>query len=176
MQTRDTSSGDGPARQCGCGEDAIILTVQKENENKGRKFWKCQRKEAPCDYFEWDDKPPKSGAFGSDGSGMPSRTASLDTNNAGVADVCYKVSPLLGDTTFNILTVVFSVIKRATGPVVGTLLSQKPVLLSDHCNPSACPNGDGPDTKRTKGFGSSSNDRNSAGSTDVCYKVSLFSA
>lgn len=65
-----------PARNCKCGVPGVMLTVQKEGPNQGRKFWKCQNTQnaGDCAFFEWDDEPPRppggTGAVGG-GSGVP---------------------------------------------------------------------------------------------------------
>ena len=39
---------------CKCGKPGVIRTVQKDGENKGRKFYCCDRKGMSCDYFAWE--------------------------------------------------------------------------------------------------------------------------
>ncbi|KAG1657400.1 DNA topoisomerase 3-alpha [Nymphon striatum] len=41
---------------CGCGHDAILLTVRKAGKNQGRQFYKCSKSEGSgCDFFQWAD-------------------------------------------------------------------------------------------------------------------------
>jgi len=56
----------------------MMLTVQKEGANHGRKFWKCRnaQNEGDCSFFEWDDEAPRP----------PGGTG------GGVTGKCYKVS------------------------------------------------------------------------------------
>lgn len=42
--------------KCFCGMNAICLTSQKNNENQGRKFWKCSKRLDACRFFKWDDE------------------------------------------------------------------------------------------------------------------------
>uniref|UniRef100_A0A7I4Y9H7 DNA topoisomerase n=1 Tax=Haemonchus contortus TaxID=6289 RepID=A0A7I4Y9H7_HAECO len=52
-QTRDNGTG---TRQCTCGLDAVQRTVQKEGQNKGKKFWTCSKpmgQPDKCNFFEW---------------------------------------------------------------------------------------------------------------------------
>ncbi|KAL5473608.1 hypothetical protein EMCRGX_G028112 [Ephydatia muelleri] len=42
---------------CGCGQDAVLLTVRKEDSvNKGRQFYSCARREGGCGFFLWADQ------------------------------------------------------------------------------------------------------------------------
>lgn len=42
---------------CYCGDTAKFLTVKKNNENKGRKFYACPKpKNTECGFFEWADE------------------------------------------------------------------------------------------------------------------------
>ena len=89
---------------CKCNEEAILLTVVKDGQNKGRKFWKCRKGEhAACKFFEWDDEPPppaQTGFGGTAAMGLSSRTPSLNTGvGAGGSDTCYKVAPLFSPFT-----------------------------------------------------------------------------
>lgn len=36
---------------CLCGKSALLLTVTKDSENKGKKFYACPDKK--CNYFKW---------------------------------------------------------------------------------------------------------------------------
>ncbi|KAL9708632.1 DNA topoisomerase [Leucoagaricus gongylophorus] len=61
--TQTNSDPTEPTRICKCGVIGIMLTVQKEGVNQGRKFWKCRKtqNEGNCSFFEWDDelsRPP----------------------------------------------------------------------------------------------------------------------
>ncbi|KXN84150.1 DNA topoisomerase 3-alpha [Leucoagaricus sp. SymC.cos] len=60
-----------PTRNCKCGIPGILLTVQKEGKNQGRKFWKCQNTQnaGDCGFFEWDDEPPRQPGVGTGGNG-----------------------------------------------------------------------------------------------------------
>ncbi|VDO35049.1 unnamed protein product [Haemonchus placei] len=52
-QSRDNGTG---TRQCTCGLDAVQRTVQKEGQNKGKKFWTCSKpmgQPDKCNFFEW---------------------------------------------------------------------------------------------------------------------------
>jgi DNA topoisomerase-3 len=59
---QDSDAGDQP-RMCACGKAAVQLTVVKEGNNKGRKFWRCSQ-DQECKFFEWGDEPPKGGQSG----------------------------------------------------------------------------------------------------------------
>ncbi|XP_050684412.1 DNA topoisomerase 3-alpha isoform X2 [Leptidea sinapis] len=51
-----SSSGDDDSNVlCGCNKQAILLTVRKQNENFGKKFYKCQagKENGGCDFFLW---------------------------------------------------------------------------------------------------------------------------
>lgn len=75
-------------RQCLCNQDAVMKTVVKEGPNKGRKFWKCGQGEGACQFWEWDDEPPrstKSGRTSSMGGGQSSSSS----------EVCFKVCGVL---------------------------------------------------------------------------------
>ncbi|KAL0956762.1 hypothetical protein HGRIS_002881 [Hohenbuehelia grisea] len=71
---------DEPARKCLCGLDGRRLTVVKEGQNQGRKFWKCA--ESVCDFFEFDDEPPRAPGV--------SRTGSSTGGKVSSTDECYK--------------------------------------------------------------------------------------
>ncbi|XP_042293597.1 DNA topoisomerase 3-alpha isoform X2 [Sceloporus undulatus] len=43
---------------CNCGEEAVLLTVRKENANQGRQFYKC--KTGSCSFFLWADQQPEN--------------------------------------------------------------------------------------------------------------------
>ncbi|KIL66374.1 hypothetical protein M378DRAFT_185976 [Amanita muscaria Koide BX008] len=70
---RPTSTvGDNAAaaRACACGIAANLLVVRADTANKGRKFWKCSKTESQCQFFEWDDEPPRvPNAPGQSGTG-----------------------------------------------------------------------------------------------------------
>ncbi|XP_053608137.1 DNA topoisomerase 3-alpha [Plodia interpunctella] len=57
---------------CGCNQPAILLTVQKQNHNFGKKFYKCAKREGGCDFFLWapesvaNDTPPPSNSWGNE--------------------------------------------------------------------------------------------------------------
>ncbi|KDR67535.1 hypothetical protein GALMADRAFT_258185 [Galerina marginata CBS 339.88] len=91
--TRDTSAaGEPPMRSCKCNEDAILFTVQKDNDNKGRRFWKCRKADhASCGFFEWADEPSQGGGSGMGGGRMSSRTQSLNaSSNNAESSTCFK--------------------------------------------------------------------------------------
>ena len=52
----------GDARNCVCGQPAVLLNVKKEGPNQGRGFFKCakQHPDQPCSFFEWADEPPRT--------------------------------------------------------------------------------------------------------------------
>jgi len=55
--------------QCGCGQNAKELTVQKEGPNKGRPFYACPKPRGEgCKFFQWGDEagapPQNQGGFG----------------------------------------------------------------------------------------------------------------
>lgn len=52
-----SSGGSTDRRQCACGVAAVIRTVQKEGQNKGKKFWTCAKpigQPDKCNFFEWE--------------------------------------------------------------------------------------------------------------------------
>ena len=52
-------SDSGHGVTCYCGDSAKFLTVKKNNENKGRKFYTCAKpKVSECGFFEWADDGP----------------------------------------------------------------------------------------------------------------------
>ena len=52
-------SDSGHGVTCYCGDSAKFLTVKKNNENKGRKFYTCAKpKRNECGFFEWADEGP----------------------------------------------------------------------------------------------------------------------
>ena len=72
---------DSTVRMCKCNEEGILKTVSKESDNKGRKFWSCRKSEpARCEFFEWDDEPPRTA-----GQGVPTSQAQFlnSTNGPG---------------------------------------------------------------------------------------------
>ncbi|KAF6763472.1 prokaryotic type I DNA topoisomerase [Ephemerocybe angulata] len=83
---RRTTADEEP-RLCKCKEPGVQRTVQKENANKGRKFWACaKRQDAPdkCDFFEWADEPPRpQGDCPSGDSGMSKRPRSFGGGGGG---------------------------------------------------------------------------------------------
>ena len=64
-----TGSGSGAAAagmKCKCKLGAIVLEVKKEGKNKGKKFFKCGKREEAerCDFFEWVDQPTSATSAG----------------------------------------------------------------------------------------------------------------
>lgn len=60
--------------KCKCKLGAIVLEVKKEGKNKGKKFFKCGKREEAerCDFFEWVDQATPTAAtaaFGGGGGG-----------------------------------------------------------------------------------------------------------
>lgn len=53
--TPNTSNGSDNNVLCQCNMPAILLTVRKQNENFGKKFYKCQKMKdnGGCDFFLW---------------------------------------------------------------------------------------------------------------------------
>ncbi|XP_029294340.1 DNA topoisomerase 3-alpha isoform X1 [Cottoperca gobio] len=52
---------------CNCNETAVMLTVQKDGPNKGRRFHTCGKpRDQQCGFFQWtDENDPPPGGFGS---------------------------------------------------------------------------------------------------------------
>ncbi|BFZ03791.1 hypothetical protein BsWGS_06828 [Bradybaena similaris] len=51
------TSGSGKDIVCGCGTDALLLTVRKEGPNTGRQFYKCSGQSGTsCNFFLWADE------------------------------------------------------------------------------------------------------------------------
>lgn len=90
---------DEAARECFCKIPGIRRTVVKEGANKGRIFWKCSKYEGGCQFFEWDDEPPR-GTQASTGVGFGGTSrqnsvvgSTVLTNTAsggGTTGECYK--------------------------------------------------------------------------------------
>lgn len=86
-QRQDAVLDANPLRQCKCNENAVQRTVVKEGPNKGRVFWVCpnpQDTRPRCDFFEWDDEPPRA-----TGGGNASAVGSQGAGQSG--GECYKV-------------------------------------------------------------------------------------
>jgi len=49
---KDNNENIQPPKCPFCSQPATELTVNKDNANKGRKFYKC----SSCDYFKWKDE------------------------------------------------------------------------------------------------------------------------
>ena len=71
-----TAAGSGAAAaaagmKCKCKLGAIVLEVKKEGKNKGKKFFKCGKREEAerCDFFEWVDQPTSATSATSAGMG-----------------------------------------------------------------------------------------------------------
>ncbi|KAF4597991.1 DNA topoisomerase [Pleurotus pulmonarius] len=79
----------GPARTCKCNVDGTRLTVVKEGPNQGRKFWKCA--EGVCDFFEFDDEPPRTEARGFSAQNGAGGGGGGGAGKANPDDECYKV-------------------------------------------------------------------------------------
>jgi DNA topoisomerase III len=161
---------DNLTRMCKCNEEGILQTVVKESTNKGRKFWSCRKAEhARCAFFEWDDEPPRTA---STQGAMISRAESLNTCNSkgsgATSGGCFNVRTLVFIIVCTYLWMHFSVAKKATGPMVSRsslVLSERDVLMFLF-ETLECPNEGNNSNKRTKGFGSSTNDNIIA----TCYK------
>lgn len=61
------------ARNCTCGQPAVLLNVKKEGPNQGRGFFKCakQHPDQPCSFFEWADEPPRGAQMAPGAPPMP---------------------------------------------------------------------------------------------------------
>ena len=61
------------ARNCACGQPAVLLNVKKEGPNQGRGFFKCakQHPDQPCSFFEWADEPPRGAQMAPGAPPMP---------------------------------------------------------------------------------------------------------
>ncbi len=83
---------DKPVRRCRCDTPGVLLTVHKEGETQGQKFWKCQntQKQGDCGFFEWDHEPHRgaSASVGGAGGGAGSGGAGGGSG----ARKCFKVS------------------------------------------------------------------------------------
>ena len=49
-----TEVSSGNNQTCNCGAPAVELTVRKEGNNQGRKFFSCPNNKA-CNFFQWAD-------------------------------------------------------------------------------------------------------------------------
>lgn len=163
IQTQDLIS-DGAARMCKCNQAAILFTVVKESANKGRKFGTC-RKDDRCGFYVWDDEPPQMVSQGS----MASRAESFNARNGPAAsDDYFRVWTLWLSLLYAVMTYIFCVIKRATGPLVSdqAMFCLKCYMLTSLFETLECPNEGNNSNKRPKNFGTSMNDN----ITGTCYK------
>lgn len=71
MATKDPES----SLTCDCGTLPRKLTVKKENENKGRQFYRCD----VCNYFQWADEPIR----------LPKRKSGYDPESFKIG-ACYR--------------------------------------------------------------------------------------
>lgn len=87
IQRQTAGPNADSSRQCKCNQSAVQRTVAKEGPNKGRVFWVCpnpQDADSRCDFFEWDDEPPRNVSGGNPTNG-PSQGAGQSNGE------CYKV-------------------------------------------------------------------------------------
>jgi hypothetical protein len=99
-QRYDTRPDEGPSRQCKCKDSAVQRTVVKEGSNKGRVFWVCpkpQDTDTRCDFFEWDNEPPRSA------SGVGNVTAGTSEGGGQSNGECYKVMCIFSYVAVNII-------------------------------------------------------------------------
>lgn len=52
--SKASSQATGDTPKCYCDADSIEFKVKKENNNKGRKFYKCDG--SVCKFFKWADR------------------------------------------------------------------------------------------------------------------------
>jgi DNA topoisomerase III len=119
-KTQNLSTEDnegGPSRLCRCELTAVQRTVLKEGLNQGRVFWRCPNSEkAQCDFFEWDDEPPRGG--GGSMSGNQPSVGGSGGNGGQSGNKCFKVCFKVFRSTMKPTRIAISVIRKVTGPVV----------------------------------------------------------
>ena len=64
------NNNDQGAVNCGCGETAKLLTVNKDGANKGRQFYACPKpRDVQCNFFQWADEAAGGNYGGGVGDG-----------------------------------------------------------------------------------------------------------